>query len=443
MGKKRYLYHEGEKVLLISDHPIQSQHPYVLVPNELEIKNPADFIVRDGNILPSGKLLTKDLRIAMISDYGINCGIATYTKYLCDAMRPLVKELKIFAEDVPEGSLPQDKHDFVARCWDRRGDYSRIIPLMKEYNPDLIFIQHEFGLFHKIDLWNALLSQLSRWRTIPVFHTVLDHNVPSPDARKDYMTRSLAEAACHEMIVHTPRARSPLRDRGYSGQIHYIPHGCFPPNRDNKLPSTRYGLFSEHSIFQYGFGATHKGWEIAIDVVEILKEKYPDLIYVGVFNLSDFDAAAQTEYHKKLLDIILSRGLEKNVAIHRGYQSEAMLANFIKSSRVAFFPYQVPNKNWTSWGASGAIQLPLSLGIPMVLSDFPVFQEFSGMLPLCKDAKEAAKVIDKIFSDKDYEKELSNMSFQLSESRSWDKVARWYLSCPTDKDFNAPCGLTL
>jgi glycosyltransferase involved in cell wall biosynthesis len=437
MGKQYYLYHEGEKVLLISDHLIHSDQPYVCVSKSLNIKSLSDIIVRDGEIIPAADVQTKDLRIAMISDYGINCGIATYTKYLCDAMRPLVKELKIFAEVAPTDICDRDSQENVLRCWDRRGDYSKIIPAMKEYNPDLIFVQHEFGLFHRVDLWNALMSQLSRWRTIPVFHTVLEHNVPSLNARKDYMTRSLSEAACHEMIVHTPRARLPLRDRGYSGRIHYIPHGCFPPNRDNKLPSTLYGMFPEHSIFQYGFGATHKGWEMALDVVELLKPKYPNLVYVGVFNLSPFGADAQTQYHRKLLDIVLAKGLQNNVAIHKGFQSEAMLANYIKSSKLAFFPYQVPNKNWTSYGASGAIQLPLSLGIPMVLSDFPAFQEFEGLLPLCKDAKEAAAVIDKIFSDKAYEKQLSDASFQISESRSWDKVAKWYLSCPPDKDFDA------
>lgn len=430
---KRYLYAAGEKAVLISDHPIRNSNQYtcIEVDEGIQPKNLNHILVRDGKAYDRATAPWAGMRVAMLTDWGVNCGIATYSKFLADQMRPLVGELRIFAEDAP---LPEETG--VVRCWGRRGDYDRILPAMRQYNPDLIVIQHEFGLFHKINEWNTLLSQLSRWRTVTVLHTVLEHRVKNVEAALDYHARALAEGACQEVIVHTPKARETLRARGFSGRVHYIPHGCFPPANLPRLPSTKYGMYPKHSIFQYGFGGEHKGWDTAIRVVEILKEKYPDVIYVGCFNLSPFSEEAQTRYHMKLLDQIEAKGLQRNVAIHRGYQSEEMLANYIRGSRVAIFPYKVPNPDWASWGASGAIQLPLSLGIPMVLSDFPCFEEFSGRLPLCGTAVGMAAWVDRIFSYPEEEEKLSKEALAIAEERRWDKIAKAYLACTPKEDFN-------
>jgi hypothetical protein len=439
-GKQvRCVGHDNFDILWVAqstanETPMQS----VIVPPELDGISDNEIIqrymVRHDRIVPKG---SSPETVAVISDYGVNCGIATYTKFLCDAMKPLVSELRILAEDVPNKSKDESH---VIRCWNRRDtDFSRLTAEVEKFNPDLIIIQHEFGLFHKLNAWNTLMSQLSRWRTVVTFHTVLEHDVPSEPARLDYLTRSLAEVACREIIVHTPRARQTLRARGFSGRVHFIPHGCFPPERIPKLPSKKYGMYPEQSIFQYGFGGTHKGWEFAINTVEQLVTTFPDVMYLGVFNVTqDLES---TVYFRSLLDLIKRKRLEKNVAIHRGYQSEQMLKTLIRCSTVSFFPYQVPNKNWASWGASGAIQLPLSLGSPMILTDYPAFQEFRGRLPIVTTPEEAAREIEKIFRDKDYEKKLSEMSFSIANERRWDKVAQWYLSVQQNADFNAPIGV--
>jgi glycosyltransferase involved in cell wall biosynthesis len=441
MDRSQYLYYRGETPVFVSDLQLTPDDKtlkcLVLPEGQLTPENFGKYLVREGQVIDRENIPRDMLRVAMISDYGIKCGIATYTKFLCDALRPLVRELKIFAEEAATANPEQDLEDQVIRCWDRMGDYSRIPVLMKKFDPDIIFIQHEFGLFHQVDAWNSLLSQLSHWRTVTVFHTVLEHNVPNREARLDYTCRALSEAACPEIIVHSPKARATLLDRGYSGLVHHIPHGCFDPSPE-RLPSTKYGMFPKHSIFQYGFGSKHKGWETALDVVDQLKDKYPDLMYIGMFSLSEFGSEGQIAYHKQLLDMIQERGLSKHCAIHRGFSSEQMLSNFIRSTRVCLFPYKAPNSNWASWGASGAIQRPLSHGVPVVLSDFSQFAEYEGILPICKTTEEMVSTIDRIFSDPAYEKELCDTALKLSEDRKWSRVADWYLSCTSKKEFNAP-----
>jgi glycosyltransferase involved in cell wall biosynthesis len=432
----RYVGHDLTDILWVSSmDPFHVPENAIKVPETMssipDIDLMQNYTIRDAEIVPKQR---KPSRVAVISVYGINCGIATYTKYLCDAMQSQVKDLIILAE---YASVEKDE-DHVFRCWSRtNSDFTQLIEKIEQFNPDLIIIQHEFGLFPKLNTWNTLICQLSKFRIAVTFHTVLEHDVPSKTAQLDYLTRFLAEAPCRELIVHTPRARATLRNRGFSGSVHYIPHGCFSPQKLEKLPITKYGMMPEHIIFQYGFGGPHKGWEFAIETIDLLVKKYPDIIYIGIFNVSHYNQE-NTIYYRSLIDLIRKKKLEKNVVIHRGYQSEETLKLYIRSSRIAMFPYQTPNKSWASWGASGAIQLPLSLGIPVILSDFPAFMEFEGTLPIVRNYEQAASEIDHIFSDAEYEKKLSSISFQIAKDREWNRVSEWYLSIRPDEDFNAP-----
>lgn len=430
----RYAVFSGGRInAILNFEPVGRE--FIPVPSEFSDISDKELISKfeiNGGIIKKKGEEVKKPRVAVISDWGINCGIATYTKYLVDALRPLVGEVVVLAEEAPGVPIEPD----VIRCWDRKGDYLRIIPEVEKFNPDLIVIQHEFGLFHKINLWQSLMSQLSKWRVLTTFHTVLEHRIPNIEASLDYKARCFAEMACPEIIVHQKRARDTLRDRGYSGLVHYIPHGCFAPSKERKLKPEKYGMYPENTIFQYGFGGRHKGWEFAIDTIELLRAKYPDVLYLGVFNLPVGGEFHANNYHQELLDLVKKKDLVKNVSLIQGFQSEGMLRNIISGVRVGFFPYQSP-KNWFSWGASGAIQLPLSMGLPLVLGDFSQFEEYRGKIPLVKTPTEAADEIDKLFSNLDYQKERSKISLELSEERSWDKVAKWYLSCPKNMDFDS------
>lgn len=146
-------------------------------------------------------------------------------------------------------------------------------------------------------------------------------------------------------------------------------------------------------------------------------------------------------YFRHLLDVVEKKELTSNVALHHGYQSDEVLKNFLRSCKLAMFPYQIPHKDWASWGASGAIQLPISLGVPMILSNYPAFQEFKGRIPLVTSPQEAADQIDKIFSDPSYCVTLSESAFAIADERQWDKVAQWYLSTSPNIDFNAPIAI--
>jgi glycosyltransferase involved in cell wall biosynthesis len=384
------------------------------------------YEIRDGKVLLKTEIESmpwSELRIAMIASYGVNCGIATYSKYLCDEMRPLVKELKVFSEFADSKDCGNDEKDNVVRCWSRRGDYLGLLAPIEEYDPDIIFIQHEYGCFNHGANWNVLLGHLARWRVVTVLHSVYDH----PD-------KLIFEAPLKEVIVHSKGGRDLLKRRGINHcPIHYIPHGCLSPvSLDLRFSQ----ISNDHVIFQYGFGFEYKGWENAIEIVSKLKEKYPDILYIGIFNVSRFSQEFHEGYYDRLMERVREKKLESNFVLHKGFRSDEVLLSYLKQARVGLFPYW-NHPEWRVYGASGAIRIVLASGIPLVMGDVPFFEEFKGVVPVCSEIDQYVAEISQLFEDYAYEQSVKTKIRDFIQARSWDKIAKWYLSIKPNQEFDA------
>lgn len=431
-----FVYCSGSRPVFCSDTIVEAPGLQSIgAPEGFDSGNMHDYRLKAGRLVLRSEIPIHEMVVAMVCNWDQNCGISTYSRMMVDAIIPRVQSVHI----VSEKKLPQDSpsHDGpVSYCWRREGDYSPIVSEIEKIDPDLIIIQHEYGIFHHVDKFCALMSQLSRWRTVTILHTVLEHRVDHADASLDYEARFIAESACPEVMVHQRRAAEALKARGYSGRTHVIPHGCPSVSEERRLPITKYGMFTAETIFQYGFGGTHKGWEFSIDTVEILIRQFPNVFYFGVMNQPRGGEAAVKMYHDRLCQMIKDRGLDKNISLICGFQSEQAIRNYMRSFRVVMYPYRVPNKHWASWGASGAVQLALTYGRPIILTSFPAFMEFEGHVEFTNTPEEAAAKIAKIFTDAKYEEEQQERSKLLAHERAWYRVADWILQTSPEKDFN-------
>jgi len=369
-----------------------------------------------------GAVLKPLPRVAMIASYEANCGMATYTKYLVTAMRSKTSEIKMFAEYI-EGSL--DSPD-VVRCWDRqKGIYQTILPEVIKFAPDIVYIQHEYGSMNNPVQWNLLVGHLSSlFRTVVVLHSVYDH-----------VDKLIFEAPCNEIIVHSKIGRDLLIKKGINVPIHHIPHGCIPAQEVTDLKFSN--MSNKTMIFQYGFGFEYKGWSSVNDIIARLKADFPEVTYVGVFNVSKFSLMVHNEYYKSLMRSIRDRNLENNIVLHKGFRSEESLFSYMKQAKINLFPYW-NHPEWKVYGASGAVRLALASGTPTIVGDVPFFDEFKGYIPVCSTIDEFIKEITRILKDPKYKEDILKKMLDFIDERSWDKVAGWYLQCEHDKSFTAP-----
>lgn len=421
----RFVGVKNNKIYVISDKPFAPNGFQVIeVPSELETVSASDLIVdykiKDNKIV--SKKLHKpanQIRLALVGNWKMRCGISTYSENLWPQIVKHVGDFKLFIEEneLPTGpfnlvgdqTIPEDK---VQVCWKRGESNKELVKAIKEYNPDIVLIQHEFGLFPNAGRWLALMNQLSEFRVIVTMHSVFHH--------KD---KTICEAAIPEIVVHLDGAKKVLKEeKQIPGKVHVIPHGCYPCLTREKL----WNLYkSERTFTQFGFGFRYKGWENSIRAVAILKEKYNDIFFTGLFSESPYAKVEHQIYYNELMDLVSQLGIEENVAIIRGYQSDASLDAYLRTNRATVFPY-VATPEHEVFGASGAARMAMAKGAPVITSSVNHFSD----LPTIKadGPEEIAKALDFLFADWKNRDAQIKKQMQYIEENTWENVAKMYIN---------------
>jgi glycosyltransferase involved in cell wall biosynthesis len=407
-----YLYHEDGRIRLVSSKPLHAEglaEVSVGIGRRSAKQIIQDFVIKDGKLIAKKRQIDKTkLRIAMVGVWGIPCGIATYTEFLVQELRAAGHEVTIFAEHTQE----EKEESNVVRCWSRGQSLTKLVRALKKHDPDVIFIQHEYGIFPDARKWTGFISQIQDFNHYVVLHSVYKHR-----------DKAVCEAICKNIIVHSEIAKQVLVEKGIVSNIQVIPHGCVEIEEVNRL----WNIYrSPHTVLQFGFGFEYKGWDVALDAVTILKEKHPDIFYLILFSESNFVPEIHNAQYQRIVDLIQEKGLEEHVAVIRGFQSDESLTNFLRTVRVAIFPYTA-HPDHVVYGSSGAARMALANGTPTIVSKVPLFYDLDGILPRVESAEELAAEIDKLFSSNvAYRKQVKKQQ-EYVQQNSWAITAQRYV----------------
>ncbi len=358
----------------------------------------------------------KELKVAAICNWNDFCGISTYSKFLINAIKPKVKELKVFSEIVPQLSGPDE--DFVVRCWERGKSMMPALDQILEWKPDFIIIQHEFGIFPKATYF---LQMLQAFDDIP--HVITTHSV------YEHLDKSVCTSAIKNIVVHSEDGKQTLRRTGNNSNIFVIPHGCvqFVESAKQEL----WNIFhTPYALIQFGFGFFYKGVDKVLDALHHLKKtnpKYKDIFYVYLCSDNVHTSNIHNKYYEFLLDKISELDLHDNAVIIKKFQTEQTINNYLRTAKVALFPYVSDPKN-TVYGASGAIRIAMANGIPVIASNCHQFDDLEGVIPRPGDYLSLAKEIDNVFTKPGYKTQLLANINKYIEENTWDISADRYLN---------------
>jgi glycosyltransferase involved in cell wall biosynthesis len=411
-------------ISFISDKPfICDKVQIIKVPLELDEVSSSDIIsnyrIQNGKFrCRSSKKCRSELKVALVSNWKMFCGIASYAESLWSETIKLVGDYKLFVEknDVSTGPLnvvagqiiPSDK---VEACWKRGEPTKDLVAAIKAYDPDIVWIQHEFGLWPNARHWLSMLSQLSDYRVIVTMHSIFHH--------KD---KTICEAAIPEIVSHLEGGRKLLaEEKQVSGKVYVIPHGCDPCVSRERL----WNFYkSEHTFMQFGFGFRYKGYENAIKTTAVLKQKYPDVFFTGLFSESPHARSEHQIYFNELMSLVDTLGVQENVALIRGYQSDATLDSYIRTNRATLFPY-VSSPEHEVFGVSGAARFVMSKAVPVITTSVNHFSD----LPTIKadTPEQMAAALDRLFSNpQEADLQVEKQIVYLTEN-SWKNVAERYV----------------
>jgi glycosyltransferase involved in cell wall biosynthesis len=357
----------------------------------------------------------KDLKVAFVCNWNDNCGISTYSGFLVEALRKQVKEVHIFSE---KGEGRDDDPPYVSRCWQRGTSLKALSEKIKEWGPDLIIIQHEFGIFPKATYFLQFLQGIEDVPYVVTVHSVYEH-----------LDKSVCTSAIKNIVVHSQQGKDVLHRLGNTNNIYVIPHGCLEYQEEER--TELWNIFqTPYTIVQFGFGFFYKGVDRVLDAIHYLKKsdkKFKDIFYCYLCSDNYHTSIVHAQYYDFLLKKIDDLDLHDNAVIIRKFQTEQVIKNYLRTAKISVFPYIGDPRNMV-YGASGAIRIAMACKTPVIASSCHQFDDLEGVVPRPGNYMELAKEIDEVFSNEGHRKNLIEKADKYITDNNWDVSAERYLN---------------
>lgn len=364
-------------------------------------------------------------RIAYLSTYPPReCGIATFTKDLIDAMDEVNAFKSVVIAIDNEGEL----NDYARRvkCVIERNSietYAEAAEYINESNVDLVNLQHEFGLFGggRGEYIIEFLDNVKK-PVVTTLHTV----VPNFDAKSLKILRHIVNRSAAVVVIANSAVKM-LKQQGISCKNCFvIPHGC--PDIDfvdSKPIKESLGLDNRLVASTFGLISRGKGIEYAIRALPYVVKNAPDLVYLIIGQTHPEVRKREGEtYRNSLMQLVNELGLEKHVRFTNHFLSKRELIRYLQATDIYLTPYISPNQI-----SSGALTYALGAGKAVVSTPYFHAQETidgnRGILCNFNDPISLAEGINKLL-DNNFRKTLQRRVYRYSRRFLWSNVAKTY-----------------
>lgn len=382
------------------------------------------------------------LKIAIISSYvPKKCGIATFSRDLISGILSNQGDLSVHviaAEDGESGlSYGPEVHTTTAAHLP--GTFTAAAEAVNKLKPDVVLLQHEFGLFgggltdyhedgvhHRAPLGDNLFRLLDRISApvVTTFHTVLI----KPDPPRRDIIRRLADRSVQTVAMTNDSAQLLLDDYGIPRtKVNVIPHGV--PSADGKSDRSQLGIDAGDKVLMTtGLISANKGLDLAIAALPSILLNHPEakLYVVGqthptvLAKIGEKDRLQMIEQAKKL-------GVEDKLVFINRYLPTDELVQYMQASDIYLTLHRDPQQ-----AASGTLAYAVGAGLVCVSTPYryakEVLADGRGLLVPFGDAEALAKVISTALSDRQQYQKIQASAKEYGKNMTWPIVGNDYLS---------------
>ncbi len=345
------------------------------------------------------------MKIALLSSWGIRCGLASYAEDLARAWMYQGHEIRVFCERSLDGMVA-DPADLPApeRCFIRsRYTAEEIMEPILDWGADLVSIEHEFGVWpNDAGLLSAIKGLRQFTKTIVTLHTV-----PRWPYHRWFFSELEGPA-----IVHHPGGLVALRSwiRPTWCFPSYLPHGLAP-----YAPAATRRMDQTPVAFMPGFISESKGH---MDVIEGLNQS-------DGWSLEIVGEAPNGKYLDHLLSRVHQIGMSQQVKIVPQYLDRKALRERMSKAQVVIL-----NAISDNYSASGQAADCISGGAMTVSRDVPIYDSLRGLgytfglnLPkMLPPPDELGRAVLTAAASVHSEEQVAMME-ALCRARSWDRMA--------------------
>lgn len=307
------------------------------------------------------------LRVALIGTYTPRkCGIATFTTDVRDKLAAYFPgiDIDVYALDQTGSDLTYDPAIHVIPA-DDASEYRRAARLINESAADVVWVQHEFGIFGGTD--GDMVRELVDGVAAPVvttFHTVL----PTPSATQREIMEHLLKR-CRRVMVMSHHGRD-LLTANYKARrdlIDIIEHGA--PDRPfggEQAAKARMGLSGKQVLTTFGLLGPGKGLEQVIEAMPAILAEHPDVVYRILGATHPVLVARDGESYREGL---IARAQELGVADHIIWENRFLDTDELLDQLEACDIYITPYPN-LGQSTSGTLSYAVAMGKAVVSTPY-------------------------------------------------------------------------
>ena len=265
-------------------------------------------------------------RIAVVGNYlPRQCGIATFTTDLCDAISTECGAARLFAVPVndTESGYAYPERVRLALAQDDLSSYEQAADFLNFTNFDLVCLQHEYGIFGG-PAGSHILALLRRLKmpVITTLHTVLRE--PNPDQRR--VMEEIA-ALSDRLIVMSELSSQFLQEifKVPGSKIDMVPHGVPDlPFLDPNFYKDRFGVEGKAVLLTFGLLSPNKGIENVIQALPHILSKHKNVVYIVAGATHPHILRREGDHYREHLQALAKEiGVESNVIFHNRFVSPA------------------------------------------------------------------------------------------------------------------------
>ena len=377
----------------------------------------------------------KRLPVAFVSTYPPReCGIATFTSNLTDAIFKLYGEPSEKGKDVQIVALSDEGEEyhygkevlFEIRAHNR-SDYRKAADFLNLSETDLVCIQHEFGIFGGDD--GSFILSLAENLKKPialVLHTILD----KPGENQKKVLSQLCSLST-KIIVLANKGVELLKDvyDVPAEKIKMISHGAPDvPFLDPSYYRDDFQMGGREVMMTFGLIGPGKGIEVAIkSMVEVVKE-FPEAIYLIVGETHPVIKRERgEEYRISLKRLVNKLDLEKNIIFHNRFVTLEQLIKYLVMADIYVTPYLSREQI-----SSGTLSYAVACGKATVSTDYWYAEELlsdeRGIIVPIGDEKALTEAVLKLLRDEQLRDRIRKRAYQYGRSIIWKEVACSYIN---------------
>ena len=369
-------------------------------------------------------------RIAVVGNYlPRQCGIATFTTDLCEAIATEFGAARLFAVPVndTDAGYAYPARVRLALAQDEIGSYREAADFLNFTNFDLVCLQHEYGIFggpagsHIL----ALLRQL-KMPVITTLHTVLRE--PTPDQRS--VMEEIA-ALSDRLIVMSELSSQFLQEifKVPVSKIDMVPHGVPDlPFLDPNFYKDRFGVEGKAVLLTFGLLSPNKGIENVIQALPYILSKHKNVVYLVAGATHPHILRRDGDHYREQLQALAKEiGVESRVIFQDRFVSPEEMVEFIGAADIYITPYRHEQQV-----VSGTLAYALGAGKAIISTPYwhaiELLDDRRGALVPFQDPEAIARKTVELLDTPAIRHGMRKRAYLYARQMVWKRVAQGYMA---------------